>query len=178
MKGGGGEEQEIPGVRVGGREKYYLVFYMDSRARPGKEGCCLLGMHGQIHPSRYTSSCWEINCSFPWDLSEPVQHLLFLHQTHIHLPTFLRGSITCRGAGGVCLPGRLCISRLRLVFLKQRVMEVGCGCSQDPASSLPFALHVPYQSTVPLVKGVSAGKHQSLLQLHGAHGCCSALCSC
>lgn len=120
MKGGGGEEQEIPGVRVGGREKYYLVFYMDSRARPGKEGCCLLGMHGQIHPSRYTSSCWEINCSFPWDLSEPVQHLLFLHQTHIHLPTFLRGSITCRGVGGVCLPGRLCTSRLRLVFLKHR----------------------------------------------------------
>lgn len=26
MKGGGGEEQEILGVTVGGREKYYLAF--------------------------------------------------------------------------------------------------------------------------------------------------------
>lgn len=33
MKGGGGEEQEIPRVRVESREKYYLEFYMDSRAR-------------------------------------------------------------------------------------------------------------------------------------------------
>lgn len=36
MKGGGGEEQEIPRVRVESRKKYYLAFYMDSRARPGK----------------------------------------------------------------------------------------------------------------------------------------------
>lgn len=79
MKGGGrGEEQEIPGVRVESREKYYLAFYMDSRARPGKEDCCLLGMHGQIQLSYYTGSCWEINCGFPWDLSEPVLHLPFL----------------------------------------------------------------------------------------------------
>lgn len=60
----------------------------------------------------------------------------------------------------------------------EREMEVDCGCSQDHLPFTTLSSPVPYQNTVPLVKDVSAGKNQSLLQLHGDHGCCSALCTC
>lgn len=60
----------------------------------------------------------------------------------------------------------------------QREMEVDCGSPRIPSPSLPLPFHVSYQSTVPLVKDVSTRKNQSLLQFHGDHGCCYALCSC
>lgn len=78
---------------------------------------------------------------------------LFLHQAHIYLPTFLRGSKTCPGAGSMCLPGRLCILWLRLVFMKHREKwKWVVGTPRIPSPSLPFPLHVPYQSFVPFVK--------------------------
>lgn len=108
---------------------------MDSRARPGKQSCCLLGIHGEIQLSYYTGSCWEINCGFPWDLSEPVLHLLFFVPSpdphpSAHISEGQQNLPWCWR----CVPAREVVHLMAEVGVCEirRKMEVDCGCCQDP----------------------------------------------